>query len=155
MSIFGNILKKIFPGDHPAVANADTATTTGATSGTAPAGTPGQANPASTTQVTSGAQATAAAGTATAAAAPDVDVEAILEAQNAKSPQKLNWRTSIVDLMKLLQLDSSLASRQALAKELGYTGDSNDSAAMNIWLHKQVITRLAANGGKVPSDLRS
>ena len=66
---------------------------------------------------------------------------------------KYNWRESIVDLMKLLKLDSSFGARKELAKELGYTGDSNDSASMNIWLHKQVMQKLAANGGKVPADL--
>lgn len=82
-----------------------------------------------------------------------VDVEATLTALAAQNPQKLNWRTSIVDLMKLLGLDSSLAERKALAQELGYSGDTNDSAAMNIWLHKQVMKKLADNGGKVPADL--
>ena len=71
----------------------------------------------------------------------------------AKESQKLNWRTSIVDLMKLLDLDSSLAARKELAQELGYTGDSNDSATMNIWLHKQVMQKLAQNGGRVPPEL--
>lgn len=83
-----------------------------------------------------------------------VDVEAVLQGLSAKNPQKLNWRASIVDLMKLLDLDSSLQNRKELAKELGYTGDTNDSAAMNIWLHKQVMNQLSANGGKVPADLR-
>jgi 3-oxoacyl-ACP reductase-like protein len=83
-----------------------------------------------------------------------VDIEAVLEALNAKSPQKLNWRTSIVDLMKLVGLDSSLQHRQELAQELGYTGDKNDSAAMNIWLHKAVMRKLAENGGKVPASLQ-
>lgn len=85
----------------------------------------------------------------------EVDVEAVLEAMAAKNPQKLNWRTSIVDLMKLLDLDSSLANRKELAKELGYTGDMNDSASMNIWLHKQVMKKLAESGGKVPESLRA
>ena len=73
----------------------------------------------------------------------------------AQNKQKLDWRSSIVDLMKLLDLDSSLAARKELAKELGYTGDMDDSASMNIWLHKQVMTKLAANGGKVPDDLKA
>ena len=68
--------------------------------------------------------------------------------------EKLEWRTSIVDLMKALDIDSSFAARKELAKELGYTGDSNDSASMNIWLHKQVMTKLAANGGKLPPDIK-
>jgi hypothetical protein len=70
-----------------------------------------------------------------------------------KIRRKLDWRKSIVDLMKLLNLDSSLGARKGLAKELGYTGDTNDSATMNIWLHKQVMQKLAANGGNVPADL--
>ncbi|MES2280612.1 MAG: DUF3597 domain-containing protein [Pseudomonadota bacterium] len=93
-----------------------------------------------------------------AAAAPapmeEVDVEALLDDMASKNPQKLNWKTSIVDLMKLLDLDSSIGERKALAKELGYTGDTADSASMNIWLHRQVMNKLAANGGKVPADLK-
>lgn len=81
-------------------------------------------------------------------------MKALLDDMASKNSQKLNWKTSIVDLMKLLDLDSSLGERKALASELGYTGDMNDSAAMNIWLHKQVMNKLAANGGKVPADLR-
>ena len=72
----------------------------------------------------------------------------------AAKGEKLEWRTSIVDLMKALDIDSSFAARKELAKELGYTGDSNDSASMNIWLHKQVMTKLAANGGKLPADIK-
>jgi hypothetical protein len=100
-------------------------------------------------------------GTAASAGAPgggtepmkQVDVEAVLTKMAAESKEKLDWRRSIVDLMKLLKLDSSLATRKELAKDLGYTGDTNDSAKMNIWLHKQVMQKLAANGGKVPADL--
>jgi hypothetical protein len=93
--------------------------------------------------------------TAQPAAVPSaVDVEAVLEALNSRSSQKLNWRSSIVDLMKLVGLDSSLQHRQELASELGYTGDKNDSAAMNIWLHKAVMRKLAENGGKVPASLQ-
>ena len=128
MGNFSKILAKIFPSDHPAV--------------TAPADT---------------APAAPAAPTAAApapVALPPVDVEAILKDLSAKNPGPANWRTSIVDLMKLLQLDSDLASRKELAKELGYTGDTADSASMNIWLHKQVMAKLAANGGKVPADLK-
>jgi hypothetical protein len=82
-----------------------------------------------------------------------VDVEAVLTKLASENKEKLDWRRSIVDLMKLLKLDSSFNARKQLAKELGYTGDSNDSASMNIWLHKQVMQKLAANGGKVPADL--
>lgn len=92
-----------------------------------------------------------------AAAAPvalsEVDVEAVLTRLAAASSQKLNWRTSIVDLMKLVGMESSLAERRQLASELGYSGDTNDTATMNIWLHKQVMKKLAENGGKVPAGL--
>jgi len=81
-------------------------------------------------------------------------VEAVLEGLNSRSSQKLNWRSSIGDLMKLTVVDSSLQHRQELAAELGYTGDKNDSAAMNIWLHKAVMRKLAENGGKVPTSLQ-
>lgn len=83
----------------------------------------------------------------------EVDVEAILAEMAAQNSQQLNWRTSIVDLMKLLDLESSLAERRELATELGYTGDQQDTATMNIWLHKQVMKKLAENGGKVPASL--
>lgn len=82
-----------------------------------------------------------------------VDVEQILNDLAAKSSQDLNWRTSIVDLLKLLDLDSSLSERKELAKELGYTSELDGSAEMNIWLHKRVMKELAANGGKVPAAL--
>jgi len=72
---------------------------------------------------------------------------------NEQRAQKLNWRTSIVDLMKLVGLESSLAERKELADELGYTGDKSDSASMNIWLHKQVIQKIRDNGGQLPTDL--
>ncbi|WP_343314187.1 DUF3597 domain-containing protein [Brucella sp. BE17] len=89
----------------------------------------------------------------TADAAGSVDVSAVLDAAVKKSGQNLNWKTSIVDLMKALGLDSSLEHRKELANELGYTGDTSDSATMNIWLHKQVIQKLKDNGGVVPSNL--
>ena len=91
---------------------------------------------------------------APAAPAQSVDVAPILDKAVAAKKEKLEWRTSIVDLMKALDIDSSLAARKELAKELGYTGDSNDSASMNIWLHKQVMAKLAANGGKLPADVK-
>jgi uncharacterized protein DUF3597 len=90
---------------------------------------------------------------APAPAQPTVDVEAVLEKMAADNRQKLNWRTSIVDLMKLVGMDSSLENRKELARELGYTGDTGDSAAMNIWLHKRVMKELAAHGGKVPANM--
>jgi Domain of unknown function (DUF3597) len=84
-----------------------------------------------------------------------VDVAAIVDKAAAATGEKLAWRTSIVDLMKALNLDSSLNARKELAKELKYTGDTNDSATMNIWLHKQIMTKLAANGGKLPADIKT
>ncbi|GAN99023.1 MULTISPECIES: DUF3597 domain-containing protein [Komagataeibacter] len=131
MSIFGSILSKIF-GSHTAAA---------ATPAAAPAATPAAA------------PAAAAPAAAPAAPAQPVDVDAVLSALAAKNPEKLNWQTSIVDLLKLLGLDSSLAARKELATELHYTGDMNDSASMNVWLIKQVMQKLAANGGKVSPDL--
>ncbi len=83
----------------------------------------------------------------------EVDVIAHLEEIDANDGRKLNWRTSIVDLMKMLGMESSLAERKDLAMELGYTGELEGSAEMNIWLHKAVMRELAANGGKVPADL--
>ena len=93
-----------------------------------------------------------AASTATAAP-PVVDVETVLETMAAGTKQTLDWRHSIVDLMKLVGIDSSLANRKALAQELGYTGDMNDSATMNVWLQKQVMQKLSENGGHVPANL--
>ena len=88
------------------------------------------------------------------AAAEAIDIAPILDSAVAAKKEKLQWRTSIVDLMKALDIESSLNARKDLAKELGYTGDTNDSATMNIWLHKQVMTKIAENGGKVPADLK-
>ena len=133
MGIFSNIYNKIF---HHA-------------SDAAPAATPAAATDAPA------AAAPAAPAPAPAAAVPVVDVEVVLVDLASKNAEKLNWRTSIVDLMKLLQLDSSLASRKELAQELHFTGDTNDSASMNIWLHRQVMIKLADNGGKVPEELKN
>lgn len=83
----------------------------------------------------------------------NVDVAAVMDQLASKSGQTLNWRHSIVDMLKLLQVDSSLDHRKALAAELNYTGDTNNSAAMNAWLHKQLMQKLAQNGGKLPPDL--
>jgi hypothetical protein len=87
------------------------------------------------------------------AAAGQVDVAKVLDEMAGRTKEDLDWRKSIVDLMKLLKLDSSLAARKKLATELGYGGNMNDSASMNIWLHKQVMSKLAENGGKVPANL--
>ncbi|MDR5775096.1 DUF3597 domain-containing protein [Caballeronia sp. LP006] len=149
MSIFSSILNKIFPHDHPA-ASASGAATPPASPGAAPA-----------TPTASGTPTSTPAGTASAEPArppvtpmPEVDVEAILTQKQQQSGATLNWRTSIVDLLKLLDLDSSLDARKSLAAELHYTGSTDDSASMNIWLHKQVMKKLAENGGKVPADLQ-
>ncbi len=101
-----------------------------------------------------GGAATGGAAAGAAPAAATVDVAPILDKAVAAKKEKLEWRTSIVDLMKALDIDSSFSARKDLAKELGYTGDSNDSASMNIWLHKQVMSKLAANGGKLPPEIK-
>ena len=132
MSIFGQIFSKIFPSAQAAPVVVP-----------APAPAPAAAG------------APAAPAPVVAAPPPSIplgDVPALLDAMPGAS--KLNWRTSIVDLMKLLGLESDLATRKALADELLYSGDKSDSATMNIWLHRQVMTRLAANGGTVPAELR-
>ena len=140
MSIFGNILSAIFHHASPAAA------------AVAPAPSPAGAPPAQAASAPAPAAAPSAAPAAVAAA--PVDVSAIMDNLAGKSSERLDWRRSIVDLMKLLNLDSSLAARKELAQELNYAGDSNDSASMNIWLHKQVMIKLAENGGKVPDELR-
>ena len=131
MSIFGKIMSAIFGSKAAA-----TPATAGASAGGGTAASPGSA--------------------AASSAAPmqSVDVAAIVDKAAAAKGEKLEWRTSIVDLMKALDIDSSFSARKELAKELGYTGDSNDSASMNIWLHKQVMTMLAANGGKLPPEIK-
>ena len=89
-----------------------------------------------------------------AGTAQPVDVAAVLDGMESHAGQTLDWRHSIVDLMKLLDMDSSLSARKELAHELNYSGDTNDSASMNIWLHKEVMAKFAENGGKLPSDLQ-
>jgi len=128
MSVFGSIMGAIF-GHGSAQASASPTAASGATPAqtAAPSATP----------------------------ARTVDVAAIVDKAAAAKGEKLAWRTSIVDLMKALNLDSSLTARKELAKELHYTGDTNDSATMNIWLHKQIMVKLAANGGKLPSDIKA
>ena len=121
---------------------------------TAPPGAQPAAAPAGQ-QPSPAASAQGGATQASAAQQQTVDVAAVLTDMAAKQPQKLDWRHSIVDLMKLLGLDSGFQARKELAQELGYTGDTGDSAAMNIWLHKQVMRKLAENGGKVPDELRA
>ncbi|WP_426043587.1 DUF3597 domain-containing protein [Caulobacter sp. DWR3-1-2] len=126
MGIFSNIMDKIFH-HKPKAAPAPTTPTP------APQAAPTAAAPAPAPQV--------------------IDVTASLDDMAANAGQKLDWRHSIVDLMKLVGMESSLSERKELADELGYSGDKNDSAAMNIWLHKQVIKKLSENGGKVPAEL--
>jgi zona occludens toxin (predicted ATPase) len=130
MSIFGKIMSAIFG------TKADAAPASG---GATPAGA---------------ASASGSSSTPAAAPAQSVDVAPILDKAVKAKGEKLEWRTSIVDLMKALDIDSSLGARKELAHELGYTGDTNDSATMNIWLHKQVMAKLAANGGKLPPDIK-
>ena len=148
MSIFGTIMSAIFrhgSGSQPSQASPGA----GRTSAAPPSGsTSPQSAP---TPAQSGAGAAPSGSTATQGS---VDVEAVLNGLASQKKQKLDWRHSIVDLMKLLDLESSLAARKKLAQELHYSGNTDDSAAMNIWLHKQVMIKLAENGGKVPEDLR-
>ncbi len=132
MGLFGKMMDKIFRGGATAEAPHD-------------AYKPGQSTQSKVEQ-------RQAAGTATATATA-VDVEAVLNGMAAKNSEKLDWKHSIVDLMKLVGMESSLAERKELATELGYSGDMGDSAKMNMWLHKEVMKRLAANGGKVPANL--
>ena len=115
-------------------------------------GTKAEAAPAGT-QATPG-TATPSGGAAAPASTTSVEVAPILDAAVKAKGEKLEWRTSIVDLMKALDIDSSLNARKELAKELKYDGDTNDSAKMNVWLHKQVMAKIAANGGVVPADLK-
>lgn len=123
----------------------------GAIWGQAQAATPSTETAQADTATVTQPAATQASGATAGAVA--VDVSAILDAAVQKSGQKLNWKTSIVDLLKALGLDSSLEHRKELAKELGYTGDASDSATLNIWLHKQVIQKLKDNGGVLPAEL--
>ena len=129
MSIFGKIMGAIF-------------------------GTSANATPASGGAAAPASGGAASSGSASAAPAQSVDVAPILDKAVAAKGEKLAWRTSIVDLMKALDIDSSLTARKELAKELHYAGDTNDSATMNMWLHKQMMAQLAANGGKLPADVK-
>ena len=131
MSVFGNIMSAIFGHGSAQAAGTSPTLAPGAPSG-APSATQTSAPPTQT-----------------------VDVAAVVDKAAAATGEKLAWRTSIVDLMKALNLDSSLAARKELAKELKYTGDTSDSATMNVWLHKQVMAKLAANGGKLPADIKT
>ena len=144
MSVFGKIMSAIFGSNASAAPAGGASATTPSSGAAAPAS--GSASSAPTSS--------APASSAPAAPAQTVDVAPILDKAVAAKGEKLEWRTSIVDLMKALDIDSSFTARKELAKELGYTGDSNDSASMNIWLHKQVMSKLAANGGKLPPEIK-
>ena len=166
MSIFGSIASAIF--GTAAHAEGTTASTVpmapDAPGTTAPGSTPptgpvvvaandmGKSTAPAPTAPTGGTAKPTAAAPNIVAKTP-VDVMAVLDKLDDVTDEKLAWTTSIVDLMKLLKLDSSLTARKTLAHELGYTGDTKDSAKMNIWLHKAVMTKLAENGGVVPKDM--
>ena len=134
MSVFGSILSAIFGSKHAADVTA----------------TAGSSPPPASSPTTS-----AAAGAQVAKPISRADVEAILAKLAAEQRENLDWRNSIVDLMKLLKLDSGLGARKQLAQELGYSGALDGSAAMNVWLQKQVMTKLAESGGKVPDSLKA
>src|ERR1700728_3086580 len=149
MGMFTNLMAKIF--GHAGVASTATATTPSTTIESATA-------PSATTPAASAVSPATPAPAATppepvAAPAQTVDVTAILDGLAAKNPEKLDWKKSIVDLLKLVDMDSSLSARKKLATELHYPGDENDSATMNVWLHKQVLRQLSEHGGKIPREL--
>jgi uncharacterized protein DUF3597 len=150
MSIFGKIMSAIF-GTKADAGQAGGGAASAPGSGS---GSPAPSGGSTPSAAPSAAPAGGSASSASAAPAQTVDVAPILDRAVAAKKEKLEWRTSIVDLMKALDIDSSLAARKELAKELGYTGNTNDSASMNIWLHKQVMAKLAANGGKLPADVK-
>ena len=148
MGLLSNLISKIF--SHAP------ATVPAATSAPAAASAPPAATAAATQPTPVPATApppAAAAPSAQKPAAPVVDIAAVMNGLAAKNPEKLDWKRSIVDLMKLVGMDSSLSARKELATELHYTGDMNDSASMNVWLHKEVLKKLSENGGKVPPEL--
>ncbi|MGU3662196.1 DUF3597 domain-containing protein [Methylobacterium fujisawaense] len=150
MSLFGSIISKIFGGGSASAQasgshTSETPTVSPAATG-AGSGSSGAAAPS-----TSGAPSSTSAPTGSAA---NVDVGQVLSDMAAKKGENLNYKQSIVDLLKLLDLDSSLTARKQLADELHYTGDKDDSATMNVWLHKQVVQKLAENGGKMPADMQ-
>ena len=145
MGLLSNLMSKIFSHSSTTVAAAGGASA-------APAAAP--------TAASSSAQPAAAPPAPPPTAAPAgppkiVDVTAILDGLAANNPEKLDWKKSIVDLMKLVGMDSGFNARKQLAQELNYTGDPNDSASMNVWLHKQVLIKIAENGGQVPQELLS
>jgi hypothetical protein len=138
MSVFGNIVSAIFGSKHAA-------------------GVTAAAGPSSAPASSAGTSASGGTPAGSAAAKPisRADVEAILQKLAAEQREQYDWKRSIVDLMKLLKLDSGLGARKQLAQELGYTGAPDGSANMNLWLHQQVMTKLAESGGKVPDSLKA
>ena len=148
MSVFGSIVSAIFGSKHAA----NVAPAAPPSSSSSPTGTASKTAPSS-----AGAAAPTAAAPAAGAPKPisRADVEAILQKLAAEVREDLDWKSSIVDLMKLLKLDSGLGARKQLAQELGYSGALDGSADTNIWLHKQVMTKLAEGGGKVPDSLKA
>jgi hypothetical protein len=160
MSLFSAIRNKIFGAPAAQAATSQPsggvamASAAPASGGASASGSSAPDHPAAAATATSAATGGVSSSGAGGGSQP-VDVEAVLSGMAGKAGQTLDWRHSIVDLLKLLDLDSGLGARKELAQELGYTGDMNDSAKMNIWLHKQVMQKLAENGGKVPESLRS
>ncbi len=150
MKLFNTLMSKIFGHSSSAAAGGAGGASSPSTGAQAPTQTPGSTPPAPA----SGSAATPGAPAAKSGAAPaSVDVNAVLNDMASKNSEHLDWKKSIVDLMKLVGMDSSVSARKQLATELGYTGDQGDSATMNVWLHKQVLKKLAENGGKVPQNL--
>ena len=146
MGLFNTLMSKILShGSSAAAAPASSGAPAPAT-----ASAPASQSPASPAM-----NAPTAAPAPPAAPAQPVDVAAVLDNLAAKNSEKLDWKHSIVDLMKLVGMDSSLSARKELAQDLRYSGDLHDSATMNMWLHKEVMKQLAANGGKIPQDLLS
>jgi hypothetical protein len=148
MSVFGNIVSAIFGSKHAAAAAGPSAPSPSAGSATAP-------SPSTATAGAAAPSAGTSAGSAAARPISKADVEAILAKLDEEQDEDYDWKKSIVDLMKLLKLDSGLGARKQLAQELGYTGALDGSAEMNVWLHKQVMTKLAETGGTVPDSLKT
>ena len=154
MGLFNTLMTKIF--SHSTTASAPATSGVGSAPSPPPASVPATPASPATSPSASGqpsASAAPAMPAAAAASASSVDVAAVLDKLAAKNSEKLDWKHSIVDLMKLVGMESSLSARKELAHDLHYNGDMNDSATMNIWLHKEVMQKLAANGAKVPQDL--
>jgi 3-oxoacyl-ACP reductase-like protein len=150
MSIFGKLVSAIFGSSHAAEPAPTPAPTSWSPSAPKPASPAAPAAPAAPTS-----SPTAAAPAATGKPMSRPELEELIKKTASAQHEDLNWRESIVDLMKLFKLDSSLGARKELAKELGYTGALDGSAEMNVWLHRQVMIKLAETGGKVPEHLKA